>query len=177
MNLPNFLTLLRVLMIPFFIFFMNLGNRVALTVALLIFCLASLTDALDGYLARKNHQVTSFGELMDPLADKLLVLAALLTLADKDLISSTFIFIIIGREFMVTGLRTVLASEGKIMAAANSGKIKTVVQIAFVIFAIASLIWPINKNIVLIFAVLTLLTTVYSGFEYFWKNRNMLHLR
>jgi len=70
-----------------------------------------------------------------------------------------------------------LASEGKIMAAANSGKIKTVVQIAFVIFAIASLIWPINKNIVLIFAVLTLLTTVYSGFEYFWKNRNMLHLR
>ena len=141
MNLANKLTLLRVILIPFFIVCFYIPNLVfnvvnlndyqipfANILALIIFLVAAITDFIDGYIARKYNMITDFGKFMDPLADKLLVTAALLMLLENTLISGWVVFVILAREFIVTGFRTIAASKGVVIAAGWLGKIKTVVQ-------------------------------------------------
>ena len=127
MNTPNKLTLLRVIMIPFFVVFMlaDLGSW-SKWAALIVFVVASMTDWLDGYLARRDHLVTDFGKFMDPLADKLLVCSALICLTDMDRIPSWVVIIIISREFIISGFRLIASDNGVVIAANYWGKAKTV---------------------------------------------------
>ena len=126
MNLPNKLTLLRVILIPFFVFFM-LTDIVPFSpvIALVIFIAASVTDALDGHIARSRGLVTTFGKFLDPLADKALVVSALICLVEKDVVGAVPVIIIVFREFMVSGLRLVTANDGIVVAAGIWGKMKT----------------------------------------------------
>ena len=134
MNLANKLTLLRVILVPvFLIFLIGKGIPYGSIIATLIFIIASLTDQLDGYIARSRNQITNFGKFMDPLADKLLVTAALVSLSEMHLISGWIVVVIIAREFAVSGLRTLAASDGIIIAASWWGKLKTVTQMAAII--------------------------------------------
>lgn len=133
MNLPNKLTLLRVIMVPFFMFFM-LTDFVPFSpvIALAIFILASITDAMDGHIARSRNLITTFGKFLDPLADKVLVVAALIGLCELGIVGAVPLIIIVSREFMVSGLRLVTANEGVVVAAGIWGKLKT----AFTMIAI-----------------------------------------
>ncbi len=128
MNLPNRLTILRAVLIPVFLVFMYVrAIPYSYTIGLFVFVIASLTDALDGHIARKQGLVTNFGKFLDPLADKALVMAALAVFVDLDIISAIPFIIIIAREFMVSGLRLVTADKGVVVAAGFSGKLKTAV--------------------------------------------------
>ncbi len=129
MNTPNKLTLLRVLLIPFFVWAMYVDQTM---IALVIFVVASATDALDGHLARKHNLVTNFGKFMDPIADKLLVMSALLMLVDR--IGAIFIIIMLGREFVISGFRLVASDAGVVIAAGKSGKLKTIVQMVMIVY-------------------------------------------
>ncbi len=126
MNLPNKLTLLRVILVPFYVFFM-LTDIVPFSpvIALAIFAAASATDALDGHIARSSNLVTTFGKFLDPLADKVLVVSALMCMVERGVIGSVPVIIIVAREFMVSGLRLVTANEGVVVAAGIWGKLKT----------------------------------------------------
>lgn len=126
MNLPNKLTLLRVILVPFFVFFLLTdfvpGSKI---IALAIFIAASITDALDGHIARSRNLVTTFGKFLDPLADKVLVISALVCLCELNVVGAVPVIIIVAREFMVSGLRLVTANEGVVVAAGIWGKLKT----------------------------------------------------
>ena len=175
MNLPNKLTCLRVIMIPFFVFFMSanvFGGDIDRYVALALFCIASFTDFLDGYIARKYNLITNFGKFMDPLADKLLVVAAMICLMDNGRFPSLALLIIIAREFIISGFRLVAAGDGKVIAAGMMGKLKTVCTMITVIILLVEI-----KGAVLlenIFIILTVALTVFSLVEYIYKNRNVI---
>ncbi len=177
MNLPNKLTVARMIAVPFFIAAYMLGYFPA---ALVLFCLASLTDALDGKIARSRGLVTNFGKIMDPLADKILVYSALCLFIESDLIKAWMMIIILAREFIVAGMRTVAASEGKVLAAGMSGKIKTVLQMVAVIMYLFAMSVPSIYDKVLLAANVifwaSLVMTVYSGTEYVWKNREVFSM-
>jgi len=179
MNIANKLTILRIILIPFFIlcFYIHaldipvslLGFETtwAHAAGLIIFSLAATTDWLDGHLARKLALISDFGKFMDPLADKMLTTAAFLIFVDQGLLASWIVFVVLTREFIVSGLRMTAASKGVVIAAGWSGKFKTVLQFALVI---ALLIHPelTVVNIVLIYAMT--IATVVSGAEYVIKN-------
>ena len=173
MNLPNKLTTLRMLLVPVFIIVYLLGYEIP---SLIIFAIASFTDFLDGYLARKYNLISNYGKIMDPLADKLLVTAALVCMVQTGIVPAWMVIVILAREFAITGLRAVAASEGTVIAAAWSGKIKTVTQMIAIIFLLLDN-WPFSlfnipfANIMLWVAVIM---TIYSGLEYMIKNRNLL---
>lgn len=134
MNLPNKLTVLRTILIPVFLFFLLAGSiPYHNTISLLVFAAASLTDALDGHIARKNNLVTDFGKFLDPLADKALVIAALCAFVELDVFGSVPLILIIAREFMVSGLRLVTADKGIVVAAGFWGKLKTAFTMAAII--------------------------------------------
>ena len=141
MNLPNKLTVLRVLMVPFFVLFMltDLGGAANKWIALAIFVVASLTDLLDGKIARKYNLVTNFGKFMDPLADKLLVCSAMICLIKKGSLAAWIVIVIIAREFIISGFRLVASDNGIVIAASYWGKFKTVFQMAMVIVLIMDL--------------------------------------
>ncbi len=181
MNLPNKLTLLRVILVPFFILFFYLecmpGN-INFLIALLIFAAASVTDALDGHIARKNNLITNFGKFLDPLADKVLVTAALCCFVEKGLISAVPLIIIIAREFMVSGLRLVTAGEGVVVAAGIWGKLKTaftmVTIVLVLVFCSFSLTAKLNILTQILIWISTVLTII-SGLVYlkgYWKYIN-----
>ena len=138
MNLSNKLTVLRVILIPFFIFFLMtemFGNAgTGAMIALIIFCVASLTDMLDGKIARKYNLVTNFGKFMDPLADKLLVSSALICFIELRILPAWFVIVIIAREFIISGFRLVASDKGVVIAASMWGKVKTVFQMVMVIW-------------------------------------------
>lgn len=163
-NIPNALTLLRVLMIPIFILLLTLGNSLTLhVIAAVIFALASITDYLDGYLARKWQVVTNFGKFADPMADKLLVMSAFIMLIELGMAPAWVVAVIICRELAVTGLRLLLVETGgTVLAAAMPGKIKTFSQMFAIIFLL--LHWTLLGQIVLYIA---LFFTIYSGYDYF----------
>lgn len=177
MNVPNMLTVLRVLLIPFFVLFM-IGDITEIDkyLALGIFIAASLTDMLDGYLARKNNQVTNFGKFMDPLADKLLVSAALICLMDMEKLPCWIVIIIISREFVISGFRLIASDNGIVIAASWWGKAKTISQMFMIILLIADFGGVFDViNQILIYAALVL--TVISLVDYIMKNKQVLKMQ
>lgn len=175
MNVPNTLTVLRVIMIPFFVLFM-LGDITSVDkyIALGIFIAASLTDTLDGYLARKNNQVTNFGKFMDPLADKLLVCAAMICLMDLDRLPSWIVIIIISREFIISGFRLIAADNGIVIAASYWGKFKTVFQMLMIIVLILDIQNAGFQVLGVILTYVALILTVVSLIDYIVKNKQVL---
>lgn len=178
MNLPNKLTVLRVIMIPFFVFFMltNVAGSSSKYIALAIFLVASLTDWFDGYLARKHHLVTNFGKFMDPLADKLLVAAAMICLVATQRIPAWVVIIIISREFFISGFRLVASDNNIVIAAGIWGKLKTVSQMIMVILLIGNFggFFTILENI---FIWLSLILTIVSLVDYVWNNREVMKMQ
>ena len=178
MNLPNKLTVLRVIMVPFFVFFMltDVGGAANKWIALVLFVVASLTDMLDGKIARKYNLVTNFGKFMDPLADKLLVCSAMICLVDLKLIPVWVVLIIIAREFIISGFRLVASDNGIVIAASYWGKFKTTFQMLMVIVIIFNinlqLGWLNILGTILIYVALVL--TVVSLIDYIAKNKDVL---
>lgn len=190
MNLPNKLTMLRIILVPFFVLFMTLGNSPAFRlIAMVIFIVASLTDMLDGKIARKYGLITNFGKLMDPLADKVLVMSAMICFVALDITPAWIVIVILAREFLVTSLRLIAAGEGVVIAADKWGKIKTVTQMIWIIWTI---LWLCiigfgvfngaaeQQTAVIGYIVSDLLMyasvffTLLSGFNYICKNKQLL---
>jgi len=179
MNLANKLTMMRIFLVPIFLVFIAAkGIPYGKELATIIFILASLTDKLDGYIARSRNQITNFGKFMDPLADKLLVTAALVSLVELQIVHAWVAMIIIAREFAVSGLRTVAASEGKVIAASWWGKIKTVIQIVAIITALLNLSYanPVLNILTNIFMAAAVIITIISGVDYFVKNKGAIRI-
>ena len=174
MNLPNKLTVLRVIMVPFFVFFMltDVGGAANKWIALAIFVIASLTDMLDGKIARKYNLVTNFGKFMDPLADKLLVCSALICLIQLGQLPAWVVIIIISREFIISGFRLVAADNGIVIAASYWGKFKTTFQMIAVILMIFNI--PALATVTMIMLVIAVVLTVISLVDYVAKNIEVL---
>ena len=175
MNLPNKLTVLRVIMVPFFVFFMltDVGGAANKWIALAIFVIASLTDMLDGKIARKYNLVTNFGKFMDPLADKLLVSSAMICLVEMGRLPAWIVIIIISREFIISGFRLVASDSGIVIAASYWGKFKTVFQMVMIIVMIMDL----GSSFVMLETILiyiALILTVVSLIDYIAKNKEVL---
>ena len=176
MTTASKVTMIRVFLIPLFMLAALLEFRHSEIIALAIFLIASITDGLDGYIARKYNQISDFGKFIDPLADKLLVTSALLIFVQWGIMPAWALMVVLAREFAVSGLRMIAAAKGDVIAAGGSGKIKTVVTILGICFMLAT----VNMEIALgnqIVIALILLTTVYSGIEYFAKNYKVLELK
>ena len=174
MNLPNKLTVLRVLMVPFFVLFMltDLGGVANKWIALAIFVVASLTDLLDGKIARKYNLVTNFGKFMDPLADKLLVCSAMICLIEKGSLAAWIVIVIIAREFIISGFRLVASDNGIVIAASYWGKFKTTFQMISVILLIVRI--PALTVLTQICVWTALVLTVISLVDYIAKNHKVL---
>ena len=177
MNLPNKLTMGRIFAIPVFIVVFLMEYRYVATV---IFILAAITDMLDGKIARKYNLVTNFGKLMDPLADKLLVMSALICLAQIGDVPGWMVIIILGREFIITGMRQVAAAQGIVIAAGTTGKIKTITQMIAIPLLLLNN-WPFsllsfNLPMDTIFLWIALVMTVVSGTEYIVKNKQLFSM-
>ena len=172
MTLPNILTCLRVLLIPVFMVLACQGNLPCDIAALIVYVVACLTDYVDGNLARKNNQVTNFGKFMDPVADKLLVMAALLLFVEDGTISAWMVAIILGREFIVSALRMVAAAEGLVIAANMWGKAKTMITMITLIFLLCPIgpimLGPVSLQTIMIW--ITVVITAISGVTYITDN-------
>ena len=166
MNTANKLTLIRVVLIPVFIVLLYLDLTLA---ALAVFILASVTDFIDGYVARHYNQITDFGKFMDPLADKLLVMSAMAWFVEAGWMPGWAFFIVLAREFAVTGLRLVAVESGRVIAAAMSGKIKT----ACTMLGLCVMLFTSQPLVNQIVTWVIVLTTLYSGIEYFYVNRDV----
>lgn len=183
-QIPNVLTVLRFILTIFFIQFLTQPGMPAALMAAAIFICAALTDYYDGYLARKYQWITNFGKIMDPIADKFLVLAAFYVFAAANVIPFWMFFLIFLREILVTGTRLVAVTQGKVLAAEQAGKYKTVLQIATIGFVLvyviirqseAALDWPlavfnIYATVIIVLMWVTLGLTLFSGFSFFWHN-------
>ncbi len=173
MNLPNKLTILRILLIPAFIVLLMKEYYYASGI---LFILASITDTLDGHIARKYGLITNFGKIMDPLADKLLVTSAMICLVELGIVAGWMVIVILAREFIITGLRAVAAGEGIIIAAGNSGKVKTVLQMVSLSIILVKN-WPFSMFTDLPIGEyllwIAVAATVYSGVEYIVKNKQV----
>ena len=171
MNLPNKLTVLRIILVPVFVALYLLEMFIP---ALIVFIIASVTDTLDGRIARRQNLITNFGKIMDPLADKVLVYAAFCLFVEKGIMPGWMLIVILFREFAVAGIRTVAASEGIVIAAGKSGKAKTVLQMIAVPLLIIASLSPVIGTLGMIFLWASLAMTVYSGAEYIIKNKSVL---
>lgn len=175
MNLPNKLTLFRILLIPVFIVVMLLNIPNKFLIACGIFIIASITDAMDGHIARKYDLVTDFGKFMDPLADKLLVISALTCMIEAGLVQSWMVIIIVSRELTVSILRAIAAADGKVIAASGGGKLKTISQMVAIIVLLLGANFA-NKYFLFagyITILIATLLTLYSGWEYLYKNKEL----
>ncbi len=192
MNIANKLTVLRVFLIFIFMFFLFFHNPWAKYGALLIFLVAALTDYYDGKIARETNSVTKFGILIDPLADKMLISAAFISFVEMGIIPAWMVVIVIGREFAIMGLRTLAASEGKILAAERLGKHKTISQFSIIIVILSFIALKNTLSFLLkglapyleswlkisinVFMLVVVFLTVISGLNYIWRNRKLLEL-
>ncbi len=174
MNLPNKLTILRMVMIvPFVVFMLTpLGGTAGKWIALALFVIASLTDLLDGKIARKYNLVTTFGKFMDPLADKLLVCAAMICLVETGRIPSWIVIVIISREFIISGFRLVASDKGVVIAASYWGKFKTTFQMVMIVLMIADIPQLALLTNIIMWAALIL--TVVSLLDYLVKNKDVM---
>ncbi len=170
MNLPNKLTMARICAVPVFV---ALYMKAMYIPAFIVFILASLTDMLDGKIARKYNLITNFGKIMDPLADKILVYAAFCLMIGDHTMPAWMLIVILLREFAVSGMRTVAAADGIVIAAGMSGKIKTVLQMIAVPLLIIRTLHPALQTLATVFLWASLVMTVYSGIEYIVKNRQV----
>ncbi|SCL82846.1 CDP-diacylglycerol--glycerol-3-phosphate 3-phosphatidyltransferase [Sporanaerobacter sp. PP17-6a] len=176
MNLPNKLTIFRICLVPFFVFFLFSNLKYGQYIAVSIFILASLTDTLDGHIARSRNLITTFGKFMDPLADKILVSAAFISLVELGKVPSWIVIIIISRELAITGFRTVAVSEGVTIAADKWGKMKTVTQLIAIIalllnnYPFSLINFPFDK----IMLYISVVFTIISGVNYIYVNRKVL---
>jgi CDP-diacylglycerol--glycerol-3-phosphate 3-phosphatidyltransferase len=171
LNVPNVLTVVRILLVPVLVVALLEKSSSGDLLAAIVFAMASLTDAIDGYLARSRNWVTNFGKLMDPVADKLLIVAALVALVSLGRLEAWVAMVIIAREFAVTALRVAVATQGVVIAASPWGKIKTAVQVAMVISLIAVHGRPVWLSALIY---LTVTVTVLSGADYFFGLRRGL---
>jgi CDP-diacylglycerol---glycerol-3-phosphate 3-phosphatidyltransferase len=171
LNVPNLLTLLRILLVPVIVVALLAETPNADTLAAIVFAAAAFTDGLDGYIARSRGAVTTFGKLMDPLADKLLIIAPLVSLVSLHRIAAWIAMVIIAREFAVTALRMVAAEQGVVIAASLLGKLKTIFQVAAIFAAIAFESTPLWVDLLLYAAVVV---TVASGADYFFGLRRRI---
>jgi len=176
MNLPNKLTILRVILIPFFVLFLlsDLGGEAGKWIALILFIAASLTDLMDGKIARKYHLVTNFGKFMDPLADKLLVCSALICFVELGKLPAWMVIVIISREFIISGFRLVASDNGVVIAASYWGKFKTTFQMIMTILLIVDLPGNMFSLLTQIIIWVALLLTVVSLIDYLIKNWNVI---
>lgn len=178
MNTANKITIVRILLVPIFMITLLSDFKYTNIIALVIFILASATDGIDGYIARKYNQITNFGKFIDPLADKLLVTSAILIFVEWGQMPAWAAMLVIAREFAVTGLRLVAANSGVVIAAGWSGKIKTVCSIV----AICVMMLPVHSYVLLgtgftvdwLCVIVIVVTTLWSGIEYFVKNSKVL---
>lgn len=171
MNLPNKLTLARAGCVPIFVYLYARGQ---FSPAFVVFLLASLTDLLDGYIARKQGLITNFGKIMDPLADKVLVYAAFTCMVADGTVATWMFILVLAREFLVAGMRTLAASEGLVIAAGMSGKMKTVLQMV----AVLLLLYPGGESLARLGQIVlwaSVFMTGVSGFEYVMKNKHVFH--
>lgn len=194
MNLANKLTLGRIFLVPVFLVFIAVKDiPYGSFIATFIFILASLTDKLDGYIARSRNQITNFGKFMDPLADKLLVTAALISLVELQIVPAWAAVVIIAREFAVSGLRSIAAAQGRVIAASWWGKIKTVIQIIAIILLLLKVnihdakllkIFTIDNHYLKEFfkyaptamLMVAVIVTLLSGYDYFKKNKEAVSI-
>ena len=167
MTTANKITIFRVVMIPVFLVLAYADQPVW---AFVVFALASLSDMLDGYIARHYHQITNFGKFMDPLADKVLVLAAMCFFVERGFMPGWAVAIVLLREFAVSGMRLIAVEQGRVIAAAWSGKIKTAVTM---VGLAAMLLFSSYPWVNTLATALIVITTVWSGVEYFYKNRDV----
>jgi len=192
MNLPNKLTIARIFLAFVFLFFMSQSGLSAIVMATCVFILASLTDYFDGYVAKKYNMITDFGRLIDPIADKFLILAAFLAFVRLQIVDDWMVVLILGREIIVTGLRLFALSKGKILSAERAGKHKTVSQIVAIFSILFFLIfkemlsswgrwsstvevwWRFSIDILML---ITLALTLISGLSYLWNNRKLIHVQ
>ena len=169
MTTANKLTVARVFLIPVFLLVYYGGFSGSRYAALAVFILASLTDLLDGYIARHYHQISDFGKFMDPLADKCLVVTALSVFVAEGTLAAWILVAVLVREFAVSGMRLIAVEKGRVIAAGRSGKVKT----ASTMVCICLILFGIPKRLNLVCQAVILLTTVFSGVEYFVKNRDV----
>jgi CDP-diacylglycerol---glycerol-3-phosphate 3-phosphatidyltransferase len=176
-NTANKLTIFRMILVPVFMIFLFSDINNAQYIAAAIFILASITDALDGHIARSRNQITNFGKFMDPLADKILVSSALISMIELGKIQAWVVVVIIAREFAITGLRVIAASEGITIAANKLGKIKTVTQLIAIItllfnnYPFRLINFPFDQIMIYV----AVFFTILSGIDYIYKNRKVLH--
>ena len=189
MNLANRLTILRIVFTFVFMFFLFIHGLWAKVISLVIFALAAISDFLDGHIAQKRNMVTDFGKLMDPIADKILVLAAFAAFVQMQLVDAWMFVIIISREILITSLRLFALNKGKVLSAAKAGKHKTVSQMSVIVLI---LIFVVLKEVMLTFftwnpswenffrqgiyllMIVTVGLTLYSGLYYLWENRRII---
>lgn len=172
MTTANKLTVTRILMIPIFIYFMYKGSDISKVIAMFIFIVASVTDFLDGYIARKYNQVTNFGKIFDPIADKILVLSALIPLVEFKMLASWVVIVLLSREFIVGGFRNVVsAAGGKVMAASILGKLKTISQIVLICVLLVRDVWFsfIPFPVEYIFIAISLALSLWSMGDYIYN--------
>ena len=195
MNLANKLTMIRIFLVPVFLVFITVKDiPYGSIIATIIFIIASLTDQLDGHIARSRNQITNFGKFMDPLADKLLVTAALVSLVELKLVAGWAVVVILAREFAVSGLRTLAASDGIVIAASWWGKIKTVTQMIAILLlllkvnintSVSAISFVSNNSFLNSFFTyvpetimyIAVLITIISGIDYFVKNKNVISMK
>jgi CDP-diacylglycerol--glycerol-3-phosphate 3-phosphatidyltransferase len=170
LNVPNVLTMLRILLVPVLVVAL-LDQTSSPWLAATVFAVASLTDMIDGYIARARSQITTFGKLMDPVADKLLIIAALVVLVSQDRVPAWIAMVIIAREFAVTVTRLAATGQGVVISANWWGKAKTMVQVAAIFFAIGFRPTPVGVDVLLYVAVAI---TLVSGIDYFFGLRRLL---
>jgi len=177
MNTPNKLTTLRMIMVPFFVIAFYIESKdisARLIITTIIFAIASSTDFLDGYLARKYNLVTDFGKFMDPLADKLLVQSALICFMERGLLPAWMVIVILSREFIISGFRLVAADKGIVIAAGYWGKLKTVFQMVMSVMLIFHFINPVWQLLEQILIWGSLVLTIVSLVDYIVKNKDIL---
>ena len=171
MTTASKITLIRVILIPVFMAVLLLGHNIA---ALVIFIVASVTDFVDGYIARHYNQVSDFGKFLDPLADKLLVISCMVIFIQWGRMAAWAVMIVLAREFAVTGLRLVAVENGRVIAAAMSGKVKTFSTMVGLCIMMVFTQWPVLDWVITIIIVIV---TLISGIEYFVKNRDVLNMK
>lgn len=176
MNIPNQLTVLRVLLIPLFLVFLFISNGIFRFLPLIIFIGAAATDAIDGHIARRDNLITDFGKFMDPLADKLLTAAAFIAFVEIGYLSSWIVILIISREFLISGFRTLAASKGVTIAANKWGKVKTIFQMVLIVIILMHYTGFMGfvSNLITPLVVITVLLTIISGATYIYDNLNVI---